>query len=100
MVGFVGIADLLGSASVKCTGVHHMSGNTRWSRNWFATLKSGKNAYTLTTSISVIGNSTMHKSCKVYLTDNQSVTRNTKKYAKCTYSNSKVTVKFTNDKYE
>lgn len=96
MVGFVDIADLLGSASVKCTGVHHTSGNTRWS----ATLKSGKNAYTATPSMSVISNSTMHTSCKVCLTDNQSVTRNTKKYTKCTYSNSKVTVKFTNDKYE
>lgn len=106
MISIVNAADISGSgeatvsvtgasATVKCTGIYHSSGNSRWSNNWFATLKTGKNAYCGTATMTVASDSKMTTSNKVYLTNDQLVTKSVSKTAECTYASSKVTVKYT-----
>lgn len=80
------------SALVKCTGTYHSSGNTRWSRSWFATITSGKNAYTGDSTMTVPSDAHMTTTGKIYITNNQLVTNTASKTFKFKYSNGAVTL--------
>ena len=101
LVGFANAADYsksvsktvtLGgaSATVKCTGTYHSTGNTRWSKGWFATISSGKNAYTGSEAISSSSETKMVTTAKVYITNNSLVTNSTTKTTTFTRSGTTV----------